>query len=450
MLAMTKETPLLLGVEELEGSKRRLRIALAEEDVEKKMAELYAGLQRNVEIRGFRKGKAPRAVIENRYRDEVRRDAIRSLSSEALYEVVEETGLKPIAVADEDDFDIETTPRDGKYHVSATVEVRPNVELGDYRGLEFTEKVLGVTDADVDKALDELREQHAELSPVSRPSAVGDYVFVDYERLDTGGNVVPESAVSDYPCEVGAGLVPPELDQALAGVSIGDEKTVAVTYPKDYNVESLAGRTVSFRVKVKDVKQKLLPALTDDFARTVGRFETLLDLRVKVRNALEAQAKAAARRRLEEEIVTELTKRHSFELPASMIESRLTRIRERLSERNGGDGRDLDEDEIRKAFGPIVEAQLRGALILEAVAEKEGVEITQSDIDARVAEIGERHGKDPVKLAEDLKGTDALSRIQDDLWLEKVHDFLVRVSKVETELVEAQEEGAGKPEERPS
>jgi trigger factor len=219
-------------------------------------------------------------------------------------------------------------------------------------------------------------------------------------------------------------------------VTGGDERSITVAYPSDYRVEELAGRTVSFHVVVKDVREKRLPPVDDDFARTVGRFETLLDLRVKLRSALEAQAKAAGRRRLEEEIIGELVRRHQFELPESMVEARLAQICTRLSEGQGTREPRLDENEVRSAYRPVVEAQLRAGLILGAIAEKEGIEVSAEEVQVRVAAIAERSGKDPAKLAQDLSETEALSRIEDDIWLEKVHDFIVNASDVDTEFVD--------------
>ncbi|MCK5596424.1 MAG: hypothetical protein KAJ04_03160, partial [Candidatus Eisenbacteria sp.] len=218
--------------------------------------------------------------------------------------------------------------------------------------------------------------------------------------------------------------------------------------------ESLAGREVSFAISVKDVRQKRLPVVDDDFAKACGPFETMLDLRVRVRNALEARAKSWARNRLEEDIVRELIKRNPFTLPECLMEDRLKRTYwrttqqqdERAERGDAGDGPpdDLEvPEEFTKVYGPVVEHQLKAGLLLGKIAKKHGTSVTKEDIEARVGQIAEAQGRKPDELISDLAGTDALSQIEDELWLEKVHEFLVSVSNVKTEALEPDEPEEG-------
>ncbi|MCK4410095.1 MAG: trigger factor, partial [Candidatus Eisenbacteria sp.] len=339
---------------------------------------------------------------------------------------------------------------DGQYALTVTVEVRPEVELKDYENLEFTERVPAVSGEDVDKYVEGLRDERAELLQVTRPAAEGDVIVLDYAPLGDDGEPMADSKAEDYICELGKGQVPSEIETALVGIGRGEDKTVAVKYPDDFQVESLAGREVSFAISVKDVRQKRLPAIDDDFAKACGPFETVLDLRVRVRNALEARAKSWARNRLEEEIVRELIERNPFTLPECLVENRLKRTYWRTTQQREtgnagqsepGDGAGPPDDlevpaEFADVYRPVVEHQLKAGLLLGKIAEKHGTEVTKEDIEKRMGQIAEAQGRKPDELLTDLAGTDALSQIEDELWLEKVHEFMVSVSNVKTEALE--------------
>ena len=424
----------MADVEVLEGWKRRLALEISAEDVKRRADELLTGLGKKAELKGFRKGKVPRDVLERRYGDSVRVQAMEDLLGNAYESAVRETGVYPVS-----DPIVEEAgggPEDGVYRFTATFEVRPEIELSDYEGLEFTERVPLVTDEDVAKAVDEIREQNAELLAVSRPAGPGDFAIIDYDRRDENGEPVPDSTVEGYPCELGAKSLPPELEEALTGMSAGEEKSVTISYPKEHPSEALAGKDIAFFVRVKDVREKRLAPLDDDFARAVGKFETMLDLRVKVRTSLEAQAAAYARRRLEEEIVSELIRRNPFELPESLVQGRLARMYERANEGRSGAGDAPDRTKFDEVYRPVVEHQLKAALILGTISKKHEIDVTDEDIALRVAELAASQGKEPKDLLKDLEGTDALSQIKDEIWLKKTHEFITSISKITTEAVE--------------
>jgi trigger factor len=423
----------VVRIEELDKWKRRLTITLPEADVESRKTELLDERAKTAQIDGFRKGKVPRTILERRYGEADKIRAIESLLGPAYGAAVRESGIRPIC--DPVIEAVEDEPLDGQYSFKATVEVRPEVELRDYEGIAVTERVPNVTSEDVDRAIEELREKNAALEPVMRPAGPGDFVIIDYERLDAAGRPIADSSAEGFPCEVGGGEIPAELDEALRGVSAGDRKTVAITYPADHHVEAMAGKTISFGVTVREVREKRLPFVDDAFAKSVAGAETVLDLRVRVRNSLEAQAKAYARRRLEEEIVQEVIERNPFDLPECLVSERLDLAYERMTE-----GREaaekIDPEQFRQAYRPVVERQLKAGILLGAVAEKHGIEVSADDIEARVARIAAAQGREPAQLMDDLKDTDVLSQIEDDVWLTKVHELLVGLSTVTTEHVD--------------
>jgi trigger factor len=331
---------------------------------------------------------------------------------------------------------VETSPVDGHYHFTTTIGIRPEIELKDYEGLELTERVPTVSNEDVERAIEELRERNADLKPTARAAKAGDFVFMDYDRLDKTGKPVADSKVEGAAYELGAGQIPAELETALTGMSAGEDKTVAIPFPEDSGVKELAGKTVSFSIAVRDVREKQLPLVDDAFAKKAAGAETILDLRVKVRNSLEAQAKAFARRRLEEDLVKALIEKNPFELPECLVRERLDLMRERVQSRQPEGSPPIDQSQFDQVYRSVVEHQLKAGLILGAIAEKHEIEVGDADVRQRVAEVAESQGKDPEQLMDDLEGSDLLDQLKDDLWLSKVHELALGLSKVTTEEYE--------------
>jgi len=438
---------LKVDVKELDKWMRQLRIGIPEADVDERYKERLSLYRKEFEAPGFRKGKAPLNLVESKFGHAARAEAIESMMPEAIANAVHEHGLRP--VCDPIVESMETSPVDGHYHFTTTIGVRPDIELKDYEGLELKERVPTVSGEDVDRAVEELRERNADLASVTRAAAAGDFIFIDYDRLNDDGEPVPDAKVEGAAYELGAGQIPPELEEALVGMSTGDEKKVAIPFPEDSGVEELAGKTVSFAVKVNDVREKRLPAVDEAFAKKAAGAETVLDLRVKVRNSLESQAKAFARRRLEEDLVKTLIEKNPFELPECLVRERLDQMRERVQSRQPEGSPQIDGKQFDEVYRPVVEHQLRAGLLLGAIAEKHDVDVDDEDVRRRVNEVAESQGKDPEQLMKDLEGSDLLGQLKDDLWLSKVHDFAIGLSNVTTEEYEPPTDGEGEGEEAP-
>jgi trigger factor len=425
---------LLVSIEELDKCKRKLRIGLPEGDVAARSAERLSEYGKAYEAPGFRKGKAPKSMVDREFGVRAKIEAIESLMGDAIAEAIRESGIRPVCEPIVED--LESAPTDGHYHFTATIEVRPEIELREYEGLEFTERVPIVSNEDVDRAIEELREANADLAQVTRAAGVGDFVIIDYDRLGSDGLPVPEGKVDGAAYELGADQIPGELEEALLGTSAGDQRAVSLTFPDDSRIEELAGKMVDFDVRVREVREKRLPVVDEAFAKKVAKAETVLDLRVKVRTSLESQAKGFAKRRLEEEIVAALIEKNPFELPECLVRDRLDAMRARMNERRPEGQGEIDQVEFERVYRPVVEHQLKAGLLLNTVAEKHGVEVGPGDVDARVTEIARAQGKDPEELRKDLEGTDLLSQLEDDIWLMRVHDLIVGLSKVTTEQIE--------------
>ncbi len=446
-MVYAKESLLLVRVEELDGWIRKLVVELSEDDVKNKSGDLLKQVAADVQMDGFRKGKAPKTVIEKRYGAETMREALGSLLSDAYVEAVKEAAIHP--VCDPDVELLEDQPSDGKYTFAATVAVKPEFKVGDISDLEFTEQVPIVSDDDVGRAVEELREAKAELVDPGRPSLSGDFVVIDYDKLDEAGQPEEGSGQKEFPCELGAGKLPDELEEALTGVSPGERKNVTISYPDDYGNPDLAGQSISFVVSVKDVRAKRLPVVDDDLARSLGPFETLLDLRVKVRTQLEAQAKGMARERLYSEIVGRVVEKTEFDMPECMIDDRMDRMFDRMKQEIGEDAPEPDRAEFDKIYREMAGKRLRAELILSAFGTENSIEVAEDDVKKRIAEIAEQQGRDPATAYDEIKGTEMFAEmygeLEDRLWLESVHERLVDSVKVTTEKVELPPPGERQP-----
>ena len=423
-------------LEKLDGWKRQLSLGLPEKDVAERSEELLKELAKDAEAPGFRKGKVPKDILKRQHGEAVKAEAIRQLLADVYLAAIKETGVRPIC---DPTVDLDKEPVDGEYRFKATFEVRPEIEIKNYEGMEFTEKVPVVTSEDVDRAIQELREERADLQPVQRSSVQGDYVIFTYQRLDENGEPISaEKEPEAQACELGKQMAPPEFEAALEGMSAGGTKDVDFVLPDDYADKEMAGKTLRFRLKVQEVREKRLPPVDDDFARTVGQFATLLDLRVGVRNSLEAQAKAAARRKVEQEIVEAIVEKTPFELPECLVQQRLAEMYSRASE-GRPEGQGIDEKQFIEVYKPVIEKQIRAGLVLGAIAEQQGIEVKRADIEERVRNSAEARGLDFAETMKGLEGTDMLSQIEDDIWLGKVHGHLADVSKITTEEVSLQD-----------
>ena len=231
----------------------------------------------------------------------------------------------------------------------------------------------------------------------------------------------------------------------MTGMAPAGEATVAIPFPEDSGVKELAGKTVNFRVTVRDVREKMLPPVDDAFAKKATGAETVLDMRVKVRNSLESQAKAFARRRLEEDLDKKLIEKNPFELPECLVRERLDLMRERVQSRQPEGSPEIEQGQFDEVYRQVVEHQLRAGLLLGAIAEKHDVEVDDSDVRRRVTEVAESQGKDPEQLMKDLEGSDMLDQLKDDLWLSKVYEMAIGFSSVKTEeyVPPKEEETAG-------
>lgn len=380
-----------------------VKIEVPWDRVQKQLDQSFAELARTAKVRGFRPGKVPRNVVRQLFGRQVKGEVAATLIEEALLEAVQQHSLQVVAQPQVDVGEIvDSTP----FAFTAKVEVRPKIDKVDTSRIVVYKPKTEVENGDVDAAIDRLREQHAELrvpEPM-RPSKEGDQLVIDYQ-VEIDGEAREDMAASDRPVELGADRLIPEFEQGLRGVQPGETKDVVVTFADDHGNEELRGKSATFHVQVKELREKILPEADDEFAKDLGEHETLLELRLAVRKDLEKEAEARAEAALKEQLVDKLVETNEIPVPPSMVQEQERQLMYEFATFLQMTGQDLPmTQELHGRMHVRAERRVKAALLLGALARQEGVELGPEDVEKRLAEIAERTGKHIAKIRVEYQG----------------------------------------------
>ena len=384
-------------VEAMSKIKKKITFEIPVERVESEIDNAFEEIRKRAAIKGFRKGKAPRSYIEKHYVAMMEEDVLKKLVNDTYFKALQEEKIFPIAhpVIESDEL-----KKGEPFKYSATVEVYPEVEVKDFVGLEVKKELYLRDDETIERRLQEMRENMAQLQPAEegRPAAQGDFVTLDFKG-SVDGVPFEHGDAEDYPLELGSGRFIPGFEEQIVGMKSGDEGSVTVTFPENYGNKELAGKEAAFAVKIKEIKIKELPALDDEFAKELGDFETLDQLRAKMVEVYEQQEKERIESDLRERIVQALIARNDFEIPEAMVEKQLQimldstkkrLVAQKLSLEMMG----LDEASYRIRFRDTAATQVKGALLLDTLAGQEGIKVGDDAIDERVRQIAAQHNQD--------------------------------------------------------
>jgi trigger factor len=413
-----------VAVEELGACKRRLQVEETREVVTEAWERAFTRVQKEARLPGFRKGKVPRSMIKLHFSDDVRQEVARRLIPDVYRQALEETQLRPVEEPDLQEVSLEES---APLKFSAVVEIKPAVTLGEYIGLHVTHSPKPFRETDVDEALAHLQEQHAEYRAVERAADVGDLVIVDYTLTPDG---MEPRAETGYAFAIGSSAVMPEIEEAVIGLAPGGSRSTRVRFRDDHRNEGLRGKSGTADVKVTEVKEKVLPPLDDDFARTLGSFETLDALRAEVRRGLESRREQENRRDLENAVMDAALAEHSFEVPEALVLRQVGHQIERMREQMRRQGVDPDRLpwDYQKLLGelkPGAEKAVRRALLIEAIAEKEGLEPSPADVEAEVEGIALSRQRPAAAVRSMLERDGDLERLRISLLEKRTLDFLI-------------------------
>ena len=377
-----------VAVEAIEGCKRRLAVEAPVDVVQQEWERAYGRVQKQARLPGFRKGHVPRSLVKVHFSDDVRREVAEHLIPDVYRQALTEAKLDPVNEPDLQEVRLE---EGAPLSFVAVVEVKPAIDLTDYKGVEVEHAPVAVTADDLSTTLDHMREQQAQFHAVERPAATGDLVVVDYSIAIEGHD---PSSQSGYEFLVGARNVLPEIDDAVIGLKAGEERQVTLRFADDHRREDLRGRGGNATVKVVEVKEKALPALDDDFAKSLGEFETLEALRAELQKQLETRREHDEQRALQEKVVDAIIARHEFTVPDALVMRQVAHRIEHAREsvrRQGIDPERMpwDYEKLIAELRPGAEKAVRRALLLEAIADKEAIAPTDADVDAEVEKLAQ-------------------------------------------------------------
>ncbi|MFL6213892.1 MAG: trigger factor [Blastocatellia bacterium] len=486
-----------ITVTDQENCKKQLHIEIPGEDVRAETDKVASQLARSVNVPGFRPGHAPKSVIKTRFRKELRDEVVSHLLPESLQKAITDKELKVIGEPAVDDLKFGD---DESINVTITVSVKPEFELADYKSLPLTRRVYKIRDEDIDKEIEQLREQSAEMVPVEdRGAEVGDTVTVtitgrfeprateatasDGEAAETSADASASTEASeqtdaaqaadevgsesddateataeagpqeetepkeikqeDLDITIGGPNVLKEFTEALTGAQPGDERTFTVEYPAEYKPEQYAGRKVNYTTSVTTVRRKELPEVNDEFAQSVAEdeFKTLDELRAKIRERMEHQGEHQTEEELRNAALEALIERHKFDVPDFLLERQISSRFNTLLDQLFASGIDprqmqLDWAQIRVGQRERAERDVRGMFILDRIAEQENVEVSEEDINHEIEDYAAHRGETVAAAKARLTKEEALDSIKEQVRHQKALDLVIASADLKTEEVE--------------
>ncbi|MEH7305446.1 trigger factor [Neobacillus drentensis] len=420
--------------EKLEGNRGVLTVEVSADKVTEGLNAAFQKVVKQVNVPGFRKGKMPRGMFEKRFGVEsLYQDALDILLPEAYGNAIDETGIEPI---DRPDIDIEQMEKGKDLIFKATVQVKPEVKLGEYKGLEVEEFDTTVTDEDVANELKTLQERQAELV-IKEEGTVenGDTAVLDFEGF-VDGVAFEGGKAENHSLEIGSGSFIPGFEEQLVGLAAGESKDVEVTFPEEYHAAELAGKPAVFKVTLHEIKGKELPELDDEFAKDVDdEVETLDALKEKIKTRLENSKKHEAEHHLRDTVVEKAAENTEVEIPEVMVTNEVNRMLQEFEQRLQMQGMNLelyfqfsgqDENALREQMKEEAVNRVRVNLTLEAIAKAENLEVTDEDVNAELENMAGMYNMTVDSIKQALGG---LEGIQGDLKLKKAVDFLIENKK---------------------
>ena len=415
--------------EKKEGNEGLLKVTVPAEKVNKALDQAFKKVVKQINVPGFRKGKVPRPIFEQRFGVEaLYQDAVDILLPEAYGEAIEETKINPVA---QPEINVTQIEKGKDFEFEATVTVEPEVKLGDYKGLEIEKQDSELTDKDLQDAIDHSLGHLADMV-VKEDGAVeeGDTVNIDFDGY-VDGEQFEGGQADGYDLEIGSGSFIPGFEDQLVGVKTGEEKEVVVTFPEEYHAEELAGKEATFKTKVNEIKYKEVPELTDEIANELDSDANSVDeYKENLRKRLSEQKAQDAENAEKEEAINKATENTTIDIPQAMVDTELDRMVQEFGQRIQQQGLDLqtyfqisgqDESQLREQMKDDAEQRVKTNLTLSAIADEENIEVTDEDIDKELEKMSSQFNISVEDIKQTLGNTDI---IKNDVRIQKVIDLL--------------------------
>lgn len=429
-------------VEEVSSLSRRMEVVLPPETVAGELDAAYDKLKGEVNLRGFRKGKVPRKVLEKNYGPKVENETADRLVQESYFDALEKAGLDAVVHPEISDHRFEN---DGSFFYQAEIDVRPEFTLGEYKGVEVEQPELVVSDEDVDSELEKLRQEAAPLRNVTdRAIAAGDLAVIDFTAYDQGEEMKHVGG-RDFSVDVGSGHIGPEFEDNLLGLKAGEESTFKVDFPANFGNMLLAGKSIEFAVQVKEVKERVLPELDDEFAKDVDAdLATLDDLRRHIREKRLQEMEEARRGDLVDRVMKVILENHDFEVPPRLVAHEIDSMIKELETNLENQGLSLEaaginRESLVEQYKEGAEKRVRGDFILKKIAEQEEIKVADEDISKGFQRIADRYNMPVEEVKKYFHSRNELMPFMHELLTEKILDFLVEHARIKTVAADAAE-----------
>jgi trigger factor len=428
---------------DVSDTRKNLVVEIPSTIVDAEIDKVSKDYSKAARIPGFRPGKVPAKIVRQRFRDQILHDVAHGLIPRAVDEALRERGVEPVDTPDIRDVVVE----EGQpLKFTATFDTVPPIDPGDYGSIQLRRTMPQVDDAAVDEALARLRDRSARYEPVEdRGIQMGDSVLMDLTRTaekkddDASANAEPQTDRHEsVTVDIGAQANPPGFDQQLAGLTAGSSKTFDITYADDYTIAELAGTTVKYDVTVKAIRKRFVPPLDDEFAKDMGEFDSLDALRVRVREDLEHEARHEAERELRADLLKQLAARVQFDVPQGLLDREIDRrveefVRRLIDQQIDPMKTNINWEEFRERQREAASEAVRGALVLDEVARREALSVSDEEVNAEIARYAERTGRTPAAVRARLDKEGGIGRVYSGLRRERAVDFLLaRATIVQT------------------
>ncbi|MHB0885553.1 MAG: trigger factor [Bacillota bacterium] len=423
-----------VALEKLDKNRVKLDVTVNEEAVAKAYQQAYRQVAGRISVPGFRRGKAPRHLVELRVgREYLKEEALDHALQESYPAALDEVKVEPI---DRPEVDVVEFEEGKPLHFTATVEVRPEVTLGQYKGLDIEPEKVDIKEEEVAKELETLQLRQAQLVAVDQPAENGSFVVMDFEGFVDGVPFAGGKAEGQL-IELGSHTFIPGFEEGVVGAKAGEDREVKVTFPADYRATELAGKDATFKVKVREVKKRELPTLDDEFAKGLGA-KDLEDLKTSIRRRLELVAESEARRKYGEAVIEKVAGNATVDAPETMVNRRVDEMVHDLEHRLEDQKMNLEKyleytnqtmDALREQFRSGAVNGVKTDLVLEAVAKAENLTADESDVNLEIARLSQLYGRSPDDIRKLFGGRDQLDSLKESITRQKAVRFLTKVEQ---------------------
>jgi len=424
-----------VNIERIDKKQVEITIEVDEKGFDEALQHAYKKVVGKINIPGFRKGKAPRKILEQRFGTEVLfEDAVDFIMPKAYLEALDtlEEGIEPVGKPEIDIVQLEVNK---PFVFKAKVEVKPEVELGEYKNIELEKIDSVVTEEDVAEELENLRQRHAQLEVLSEGSAVesGDKVVIDF--CGKKGDIPFDGGTAeDHSLDIGSGSFIPGFEEQIIGMVQGEERTISITFPEDYQSEDLAGQPVTFDIKLKEIKRKKIAELDDEFAKDVSEFETLQELKQDVENRLKNRKEEAAKAQLRQQAVEKAAANTDLDVPQAMVDSQIDNILQDFDYRVSMQGMSLEKylqfsnvtiESIREKYQSDAQKSVKEQLVLEAVAKVEGIAVNETDLEVEFARLAKLYKEEPENIKEQFEKQGQIEAVKHSIIIDKAIQLII-------------------------